>query len=114
MNAEQTGPASLTSQFLYYSAGFAGIFGLVTAIGAATGEQFQIAASGSRDGIPLPHRWPYVGLFALIAAALYLASRRWDARGFVGFRARFPWLVPLVVTVVIAPATLVLLFVLVS
>lgn len=74
----------------------------------------QPAPVGGGRGIPLPTNWFHAGLFTAIGGALWLSGQRWDRPGFVALRKRLPWLVSVVFGVVIVPASLVLIFVLVS
>ncbi len=95
------------------SGGTAWIYALFVAISAATGWRFAISGDGGGRGIPLPDTWFHAALFTGIGALLWLAGGRWDREGFVAFRRRRPWVVPVIVAVVIVPATLVLIFLLV-
>jgi hypothetical protein len=114
MGASTQPPASSFAQGLMYAGGAAGIFALLVAFSAVTGHGFEIASKGGGRGIPLPSSWFHAALFAGIGLALWFAGRRWDAPRFAALRSRRPWLVPVVVGTVIAPASLVLIFVLVS
>jgi hypothetical protein len=102
------------AQGLLYAGGIAGIYALFVAFSAVTGQRFEIPNDGGGRGIPLPSSWFHTALFTAVGVVLWLAGQRWDRPGFVAFRARRPWLVPTVVGVVIVPATIVVLFLLVS
>jgi hypothetical protein len=84
------------------------IYAIFVAISAATGERFEI------EGMPLPASWFHAALFTFLGSLFWFGGPRWDSPAFVAFRARRPWLVPVVGLFVILPASLALIFVLVQ
>ncbi len=113
MTAAAPQPPSPFAQGVMWCGGIAWIYALFVAISAVTGHRFEIAGEGTSRGIPLPASWPHFGLFMAIGAALWFGGRRWDAPGFAAFRKRRPWVVPVIGAFVIAPASLMLIFLLV-
>jgi hypothetical protein len=89
------------------------IIALFVAISAVTGHRFEISGDGVDRGVPLPSNWFYAMLFTAVGGAFWWLGGRWDAPRFVAFRQRRPWVVPLVATFVVAPLTLVVMFLLV-
>lgn len=105
-------PPSPFAMGILYAGGIAGIYALFIAFSAATGQRFEIAEGGR--GVPLPHTWFHAILFVAIGAALWALGRAWDRERFVAVRKRRPWLAPTVGTLVVFPATVMLIFVLVK
>lgn len=111
---EQRRGLSGFAQVLCYLGGTAWIYALFVGITAATGYRFEITADGVENGIPLPDTWFHFGLLVAVGAALWMGGRKWDAPRFVALRTRRPWLVPVLGVFVLLPASLALLFWLVS
>jgi hypothetical protein len=114
MGTPSAHPPSPLAQGILYAGGIAFIYALFVAVSAVSGWRFEIPNDGGGRGIPLPSSWFHAALFAAIGGALWFVGRRWDAPRFVALRSRRPWLVPVVFGVVVVPASLVLIFVLVS
>lgn len=92
---------------------FAGLFAVLAAITATTGQRFQLVGRGSTQGMPLPTSWFHAGLLAAVGLALWFLAPAWDAPAFVAFRAKRRWVVPIVSTFVLFPLFIVALFMLV-
>jgi hypothetical protein len=98
---------------LLYAGGIAWIYALVVVISIVTDTRFEIPNDGGGSGIPLPNTWFYAALFTAIGGVLWRSGRWWDRPGFTALRARRPWLVPVVFTLVVFPAIVMFIFVLV-
>ena len=96
--------------FLTYGGGLTGLYGAIAAYSAATGTKFEFSSAGSGGGVPLPSTWPPVAVLLLAALGLFALGRVWDRPGFTAVRKRRRWLVPVVVTFVVFPALVILLF----
>ncbi len=108
--AESKQPASFGSMFLMYGGGIAVMYGALALLSSLTGMKLEFGSPGSRGGIPFPSSWPSVGLLLGFGVGCYLLGTRWDTPRFLAFRQRLPWLVPVVVTLVIVPGLVALLF----
>ncbi|MGB1275385.1 MAG: hypothetical protein ACPG77_06510 [Nannocystaceae bacterium] len=107
--AKSKQPASFGSMFLMYGGGVAVMYGALALFSLLSGMKLEFGSSGMR-GIPFPSSWPSVGLLVGFGVGCYLLGTRWDAPRFLALRQRLPWLVPVVVTFVIVPGLVVLLF----
>ena len=106
---ESKQPASFGSVFLMYGGGVAVMYGALALFSLLSGMKFEFGASGS-GGIPFPSSWPSVGLLLGVGVGSYLLGTRWDTPRLLALRQRRPWLVPVVVTVVVIPLLIVVLF----
>ena len=95
--------------FLTYGGGITGLYGALAAYSTISGTRFEFS-SGSGGGVPLPSSWPPVAVLLIAAAGLFALGRVWDRPGFAAVRQRRRWLVPVVVTFVLVPALVILLF----
>lgn len=111
MNASRP---SFGSMFLTYGGGLTGLYGAIGAYSAISGTKFEFGGGGSGGGVPLASSWPAVATLLIAAVGLYALGRSWDRPAFAALRQRRRWLVPVVVTFVVVPALLVLIFMLVQ
>lgn len=102
--------ASFGSMFLMYGGGIAVLYGALALFSLLSGMKLEFGSPGTRGGIPFPSSWPSVGLLVGFGVGCYLLGTRWDSPRFQATRQRLPWLVPVVVTFIIVPALVVLLF----
>jgi hypothetical protein len=103
-------PASFGSMFLKMGGGVAAMFGLFALVAMVTGMEFEIGAAGAPGGVPLTSSAPGVAMLLGTAALCWWLGTRWDAPGWVDFRKRRRWFVPVVVTFVAFPLLVVALF----
>ena len=96
--------------FLKTGGGVAAMFGLFAVLAMVTGMEFEIGAAGSSGGVPLTSSAPGVATLLGTAALSWFLGARWDAPGWVDFRKRRRWFVPVMITFVAFPLLVVALF----
>jgi hypothetical protein len=96
--------------FLKYGGGVALLLGVLALVSLVTGMEFEFSSAGASGGVPLTSSAPGVAVLMTVGAGCWWLGTRWDAPGFVAFRGRRRWFVPVVLTFVVLPVLVVVLF----